>query len=210
MKTKILLLVRVLFLTSILGCKSCTKSDSPVSPTISGVLIPLKIGNKWIYQDKQFDNPINPKIGKDTLYIIKDTIINGETWYIPYGEINIPCINRSDGFYSMLPDSLQNFNITLLFKYPANIGDMWNTGDSNREGNYTLLSKNDTVTVTAGTFICYKYQSESQFSDILLYQKSLFWICPGIGEIKIEDWESFDTNKLSLYHSSELLSYELK
>ena len=212
MKTKIILLVIIITLTSILGFNSCKKGDSPTGPTESTFLMPLKVGNKWMYQMKTIDSLKNEKTKMDSIYIWGDTLLNGDTWYfILHSD---PWLNRDDGLYSMGMDSSGKPIPILSIKYPVNIGDKWTTGPEEEKMNFTLLSKGESVTVTAGTFSCYNYQTESVYKDpngsYSYYTKSFYWICPGKGIIKVEQWYRHNNGVLFLEHSEELLSYILK
>lgn len=81
----------VLFLISIaLILGSCKKEETPTpvtnNPTI-GDFSQLAIGNWWVYSAGQIDSSGISTIGtgRDTIRIVRDTLINGNSYYIAEG-----------------------------------------------------------------------------------------------------------------------------
>ncbi|MGA2296468.1 MAG: hypothetical protein ABSG15_02855 [FCB group bacterium] len=189
----------------------CNKTDSPVSPTQSDVLIPLKVGNTWIYQGGSKDS-----VSTDTLKVIRDTIINGVTWYFFNSDSSDVVTNLNDGFYDMFIGSYSYMGSGLSFKYPAKVGDTCSSSNNNstQNGIRTVLSVNESITVKAGTFKCYKFQSYGVVTDTTynfsIYTKDTVWICPNIGMIKTKSWVSFDNIYYNYASNGELQSFNLK
>lgn len=51
----------------------------------TSVIMPLKIGNYWVYKVTELnDDGTTKSTGYDTTYVIKDTLINGEKWFLTY------------------------------------------------------------------------------------------------------------------------------
>ena len=128
-------------------------------------IIPLAVGNAWIYAITAFDS-LGNVLGNavDTSTVARDTVIDSETWYILYNRgvpVNLG-INRSDGYWSRsVTLSPGTANIASLgeeylsSKFPATVGQVF----ANETGYRTVVLDADTmVTVTAGSFECYKYK----------------------------------------------------
>jgi hypothetical protein len=199
-----------LVITAIIVFAGCNQSNSPVNTTQSDVLIPLKVGNIWIYQGNFVDTLKSNLL--DTIYVKQDTVINGEIWFYCYNVgILTLMTNRNDGVYFMRTDTNNNLIIKMCYKYPANIGDEWTFDINAPSTKITLLSKNDTTTIKGSKFICYKYQWDFNASiPNLNYNTVLEWLCPGKGLIKQEYYFKNNSGKMLLVYSTELLSYELK
>ena len=91
----------------IAGCK---KDDTRCKPTNFNGMLPLHIGNEWIYQTTFYDTTGAISLQKfDTLLITGDTIINCDTKYIIKKTFNVGNFlfpppaqtmnNTIDGFY---------------------------------------------------------------------------------------------------------------
>lgn len=116
-------------------------------------LFELHIGDTWRYElVGDAENSVINQISESKTNV-------GQTWYrlVEYGE-TYWIRNASEGqveaveyFESELP-SQPKVNEALIFKYPAQIGDSWGSGD-------TLISYEgvEKVTVPAGTYDCHMY-----------------------------------------------------
>ncbi len=135
----------------------------------SSEIIPLAIDNSWIYAITAFDS-LGNALGNavDTSIVSRDTIVDNETWYILYNRgapVNLG-INRSDGYWSRkVTLSPGTGNIVALgepylsSKFPATVGQVF----ANETGYRTVVLDIDTmVTVSAGSFECYKYKKTPQ------------------------------------------------
>ncbi len=62
---------------------SCQENSVNFLQAQGNVIMPLAIGNTWIGRLTKIDSVGNTlSVIYDTLKIIKDTLINGETWYV--------------------------------------------------------------------------------------------------------------------------------
>jgi hypothetical protein len=145
-----------------------------VVPPSTNVLMPLAVGNKWLYT---IDSS-GVTLPEDTLYIPSTGNYNGKTVYYlyesrkPYNEMYLGNENNGLWGYSII----QNIS-RLMFKYPVNAGEWWIGGGS---GDSTVcLSVNETVVTPGGTYTgCIKYQS---FDGPYGYSYDYFK--PGVGLI---------------------------
>ncbi|MCX7837782.1 MAG: hypothetical protein N2323_07565 [candidate division WOR-3 bacterium] len=156
---KLLILVFVPFLF-VISCKNITE------PSESQGILPLKVGNYWKF--------INLRTSEEITFRINETkLINNITWYRLDG---IFATNKKDGLWIF--DEGHSY---LAYKYPARVGDTCNA-------NYFLTtivkSINDTITVPAGKFVCYRYESyRNDYPNRPLEMKE--WFSPNIGPVRI-------------------------
>jgi hypothetical protein len=109
-------------------------------------------------------------------------------------------INKLDGTH-LIKQSINGTNVSsiesLLFKYPATLNEVYLSYDSVK---VKVISINENVTVPAGTFSCYHYQTNENgyLSDN--------YISPGVGMIKQNNLK-LQTNDIE---KLELISYTIK
>ena len=209
---------------------SCKKEKSePCTPTNYTGMLPLHVGNKWVYRTTTYNHDslgnITTNQTFDTLEIIGDTIIDCDTKYIlkrTFNSYNMVFIfdgviltlsNSSDGFNS-------SFERTYSYPYPV------------QPGRYTIISSNDNCTfynylscdtltynntLLNQSFFCYSYSLDSLYSCTGQYFLSSYY-CYGIGLVvqknygNVEYWPSTNSHMQyphPLYSTMELMSYTL-
>jgi hypothetical protein len=200
----------VLLAVLVAGC------DSSSGPSTISVLVPLAIGNTWVYVETDFDS--TGALVKTSEYIreITDTtIIEGELYY----RFNTSAFatNRHDGYWVT-----SGFSPAWRYvKYPALVGEITDRdtlrtaiiGPDPNERVFSetiLISTVTSVSVPAGTFIAYQYESiyvlESNDKPII---KDVLYMTPGVGEIKSEHYNYLEDGTAWLTDRSELKSYTL-
>jgi hypothetical protein len=167
--------------------------------------MPLKIGNKWVYNYTSFDN-FEVKTTKGTLTVVSDEMYNGERYYIiemsDGDQAIIPpiyYINKSDGLYMLFFEENQEPE-TVLIKYPVTEGEIFFNDGFHK----SYVEKVDTlISTSAGKFKCIKYVDIIHLNGEQIH-KSIKYYCPGIGLIasKSGNW--------SLDDRTELVTYTLK
>lgn len=177
----------ILIMISFIACKK----DSPTEPADNSSIgiVPLKTGNSWTYK-------IQPENIIITGTISKEKIIDNQKWY-SFENSELWVTNKSDGLWIYDGDRFY-----LGYRYPAKVGDSCN---AMYYYNTIVKSISDTIKVPAGTFICYKYQSNR--NDI--YDKStemIEWYAPNVGMIK----SYFYNTNGQIISTIELQSYKLK
>jgi hypothetical protein len=161
------------------GCEQETDSTSNLSKPVNYNcidasqncdIVPLAVGNTWIYQIINYDTLGNETARfNDTTSIVTDTVIDGETWYT-YEQSSEWYTNKIDGFYLFI-----NNKKVMIYKYPVKKGDAF----SMREGSNILIESNDTlITTAAGTFSCVTYKIIENSS-----LETKMYFAPGIGRI---------------------------
>ncbi|MEW5796869.1 MAG: hypothetical protein AB1772_10990 [Candidatus Zixiibacteriota bacterium] len=173
-------IILVFTLILLAGCDSSDKSTNPTPPK---QILPLTVGNFYVYENAVLDSA-GSVIGADTVIwtVAKDTIIQNERWYIMTvngvrdPEVSLPTTNRGDGLWVDGPSGF------LLFKYPAAVNDTVFFGSDTS----TVESIHDTITVPAGTFECINYKWVGSRDEDRAYQYHYF--SPGVGHVKTDEY----------------------
>jgi hypothetical protein len=199
-------------------CFGCD-SDSNQSPTGNGSqILPLKVGNMFIFQEEEFDydTGVLDTTFLDTISLVSSTVVGTDIFYSVRSSAyqitdSIYYYDRSDGLWVLSGSSKR-----LLVKYPAAIGDafgpdtIFGSGtDAWAVGRWTLVAKDDPVSVPAGIFTCHKYQKDLIVdSTKQLYSRQINWMAPNTGFVL---WESYyNDSRLHLVYRSSLLKAILK
>lgn len=185
------LLISLLF-AGIIGCGGDDNNQEPADiqnqdsspPAISdtSVIMPLTIGNYWIYQIAVFDTVANDYVIAriDTFLVTGDTMIDNEKWYFVHnmtpegGRV----INREDGLWQYR-EGVEPF---LFLKFPVSDGAEFMTQIGPTEVFNRINGVSEEVDTPAGKFACYKYTH-------ILRQRNLvvdFYFQPGIGGIRMD------------------------
>ncbi len=183
----------------------CDKNDKSTNPQKTVEIWPLKVGNQWTYEDQLLDTAGNIFHWDTTVMLIaKDTVIQGETWYIT--TVNgirdpetLPGKNRSDGLWGWDGSSGM-----LVWKYPATVADTFKFGIDT----VTIESIHDTVTVPAGTFVCLNYKWVDNEDPGRVYQ--YHYLSPGVGWILGEEYYRTSGGFIYPQLRNVLISYSLQ
>jgi hypothetical protein len=200
MRKLYLLLTALLFI-------ACDQGNVPNAPL---QIMPLKVGNRWIGRITEYDTNGNVASTRfDTLTVYKSEVVNGETWYyrtmspavltirngnpdsLLFDTVQYAFTNRVDGLYQA---EVTNFaNPHCIAKYPATEGDTMSkralyTFDTSLSFTTVDLVRrtNALVTVPAGIFHCYQYQSVSFQSFRGTTMDSSRYYAPGVGIVQYE------------------------
>jgi hypothetical protein len=210
----VLLLIAAMLLLG--GC-----SEDSTGPSSNGVIMPLAVGNEWVYKVTQYGG--NSSIDTtyfDTLRIRQSAFYNGDSVYS--FNSSAAGTNRPDGYYKTFGSTFK-----ILAKYPSFSGEvylidtllgvMWDTTDELDTFfiTYSCELTNTYTTVPAGSFLSNKYLShttgtyrESPGEPRVKFENLIeSWYAPNIGEIKTMDYVWSDSLVLST--KRELVSYHL-
>jgi len=197
---------QVLVLLVLLGLLAgCGDDEKEVTNSSQATYIwPLKVGNQWTIETTVLDSA-GEIIEADTVVfeLVGDTLIQDETWYILAVDGMIdpemsPLTNRDDGLWHGGPSG------GLIFKYPAAVNDTFMVGTDTA----TVESINDTITVPAGTFICYNYKWAGPSDPDRPYQ--FHYLAPRVGIIKDEEYRKTAGGYIYCNIRWKLLSYSLQ
>jgi hypothetical protein len=204
--------VKILFCILILtNCEN--NSSNTTNDTLQ--IVPLKIGNFWIYNGTTFDT--NGNVNESKIYITKvesDSMWNGEKIFSLSDSVynyksSYYAFNRKDGYYYLLRfmDSLEREDTLeplLIVKYPGKEGDSFKSGMTP----YKIKNTDINYTTLIGTFKCYKYINTSD--DGNERDTSYDYYSQGIGRIGYENFRHFTGGKKYLALKLELVGYSLK
>ncbi|MDQ1265286.1 MAG: hypothetical protein QG635_436 [Bacteroidota bacterium] len=194
---RFLLLVIIALLPLSFGCQ---EDSTNVVHAQGDYIMPLAVGNMWVGRVQRVDSNGNVlSTSYDTVRVDRDTIINGDQWFISNfgGQIFRNFSNWGlKTKYSYMPDTIYEF-----LKYPAAIGDIilrdTTIGTSRISGKtdtvvYGLEVADDdtTIAVPFGNYECYYYKPyykklDGSQSDIEVPLVGDNWYTPGYGIIKV-------------------------
>lgn len=189
-------LIILLTIVLLISCEDIVNSDKNIKITEikyksikedqeNGVIMPLKIGNKWYYDVTEFSaDAIKQAEYIDSIHVINEVEISGERWFETYFPMlsseNIYLSNTNEGLWVKC-DDCENGSF-LLARYPdynnvfaSGYPDIRNLHSDNRSV-YDMLddllvnkrTERETITVPKGEYDCIKYTSkfESDNRDI--------------------------------------------
>lgn len=179
-------------------------------------LIPLEIGNYWIYEQWYFErsnkDTVREEIIGNRTIIAEDIIVNAfETTRFRYDKrpssdaiLSLKANGINGHYYLGAWSEMDSIYINnRRFKYPAKVGDTWESrqtlfdteNNEFKKGNIRiieLIDINRTVITSAGIFEnCYVYK-HLDFNPLFLYDQFIY-IKPGIGIIGGETISIDDT-----------------
>ena len=172
-------------------------------------IIPLAIGNYWVYNVEMFMGdtlaPTPPMT--DTVEVKKEINWSGHTWYsfddpIEEGE-NLYYRNTEEGHYQLtISPEFKDGKTALKTKFPLQLNDTWL--DESDSLTITVEAINETVTIPAGEFEgCYRIK-------MMMFEgaEHVMWIKPGVGEVK--GVFTAKHGEIEMRSVRELIEYHLK
>lgn len=198
----------VLAITAIIiaaiGCSESTDSNDD-NNTETRQIVPLAIGNMWVYTSSGVEEG-TPYQRSDTLEVLDDTTVNGETWYKASFHTSgagdaFLLTNRSDGLWQWYIYSGKNQE--MLAKYPAITNDAWTLLDGSSK---VIVNVDTLVSSGPGPFRTVHYENHRDAVEADEY------FCANVGlilrkEVQVDQSNSEDT----VYTDQTLLSsYSLK
>ncbi len=193
------ILAGILSIIALIVISSC--GDNVTNPTSNNEIWPLNFNNYWKFDVYDYDTLGNITSQSVTTYKIEAAmIINNESMYIM--DINFSDAQKATGYLTKLVDGVYSHygtNIILSYKYPATIGEKFNT----YEGIRTVESTNYNYITSIGNFSCYQYTKSSENSKESNYFK------PGVGFVAYESYQSTVSGRLFLSHKIVLKEYKV-
>jgi hypothetical protein len=179
---------------------SCTEDDKLVDPPGEGdnLIIPLDVGNYWIYEVTIASNGIVHSRGEEQLEVIDQVFMENAFWFqlsnsqLLLGELYA---NTAVG----LETSRQGGTSQMLLKYPAELEDEYTLNEgSGMEYSVTVLGADELITVPGGSYECYYYL----FEHDKVWYNGFFY--PGVGLIR---WQFVDPPYMETW---ELKEYSIR
>lgn len=164
---------------------SCSESNSTSGESI----MPLAVGNYWIYTVETYEDNLDNSVfhTENTQRVEEEITWGGYTWYgHTRGGAGQYHRNAKEGIYLLqIDDKHPDGEACLLFEYPIKAGTSWTIGESTT----TVEAIDETVTVPAGVFdncIRCDYTMPDISSIKVKITSCTRWFKPGIGKVKIE------------------------
>lgn len=153
----------VLVMAIAIGLFACKKDDTkntdstPIpEPKVS--MMPLAVGNYWVYSWCQVDsNGVDkPPYGTDSIYVSGKEVIHGDTFYVIGGSpffLFKPDITGQDAYIRDSLGYLVDQHGTIYYSENNYIDTLWSQIDTSYVSRYTFMTyKDSSVTVPVGTF----------------------------------------------------------
>ena len=216
MSSKSILFFTILF-GFFLGCSDSSTEPETQKVTIDS-LFPLKIGNSWSVQVKEYSKSTGMLSGTDTT----DILVTGNTTFKGLsafsatfdGDPGVIYKSGNDLYFVDMPSGFQQ----LVARYPMTIGQTDKVIDTLVDDTRTrvffkLLSSNESVTVPAGTFSTYHFQEidlsgKAEPLDTLGITNTYF--TPGTGFIRQTIFEPGEGSVLKLTTDVGMIKYTSK
>ena len=195
---------QLIIIISIISDVGCIKKNS--SDTSFQNVIPLTVGNRWIYSVNIYDTVGSITYNYEETKTVRDNSVEfGIKMYeFSWDEGMDLCFNSDQGFVRYAgcsfstdhPDTIPEYQ--LIFKYPAKKGDSYNNEYKNK---FEVASIDTPIIVPAGQFHCIKYLELFYYHPQFIY--AAFYVDPGYGIIRIDKY-SLENNNYRLEKIYEL------
>jgi len=144
--------------------------------TTFGDIMPLAVGNRWVYRVVTYENPVYPlDTTYDTILIVRDTAIQGETWYID-GDGALYA-NRSSGLWRLSSGG----QLYLFAKFPGTAGQVYNA-DPDISQTVNIQGTSVLISTPINFYFCYYYLTTS--SDLTLRRD--YYYAPRLGLVRFD------------------------
>ena len=183
----------------------------------------MKVGNTFVskkdFYDLKTGEHYQTKI--DTVRIVGTAVLGNDTCFVTNSNHYI--INKSDGYWTNADGKKDR--LELEAKFPGSVGDTFSpyqkptlekssAGKMEPDtivGNWEIIAKDQQITVPAGTFRCWEYQSDHKsIQTKKVHFRTITWFAPGHGIIKSENYYHTEDGRLFLIYREELLSEDLQ
>jgi hypothetical protein len=165
----------------VLCLASC--DDIGTQTEVIGVIMPMKIGNEWVYKETAFDSVGQPiAIDYDTVRIARDSSLLGEMWFLD--NHGILQTNRQDGRWVFAGTPY------MTEKYPARLNDSYVVQDSLSGILARVSGANISVVVPAGAYEAYGYRWSRLTTANAVAD---FFFVPNIGMVKAATYSRSST-----------------
>jgi len=167
---------------------SCGGDDNPAGPSGQACNIcPIELNHGWASKMTLFTSTGNIFDESDlTQVIVGDTVIQSVPWYVIEVRIDgvldetIYLANKTNGVYQRVQTYPGHYESFLVYKRQVSEGTSYPLATY---GTVSVLSKDTSVTVPAGTFDCYLYHLD--LLSVAGYE-SYDYLAPDVGFIKTE------------------------
>lgn len=189
----------------------CDLTSSRSDDTLHLELIPLDVGNQWIWHTESFNVETGAPYANqyaDTAYVVSSTDLEGETWFriLGTGNGSLLATNRESGHWVRPSSDTLDIAPRLTYKFPVDVGDTF-SAPFPAGSTFRVAATDTTITVPAGSFEAILY--EQQWDDFSLTCD--VFVAPGVGLIKkVTPWLDGQTNEVVRIDTQELVSFIVK
>ena len=162
---------------------ACDTTGIPSDDFAGESLIPLEIGNQWIWRttEQSFVDGWQDSTYVDTTRVVADVLLDDERWYQlrTNGEEAL-ATNRPSGYWKSGPGGI---GAHLVYQYPAEVGDTFPAISAHDSSYVRVMSLDTTITVPAGTFQAVHYAQITAITSGLSFACN-FFVAPQVGLVK--------------------------
>lgn len=173
-------LLQIILFLAFFGCKTSEPPTSCAPILSTGQILPLAVGNKWLYRYDVFDEKGRLKgPGQlDTFIVTQDTIVDGEKWFMLN---DVFSTNKKDGLWDIGFIKKDSIVLDREYKYPGQKGD---TVIQSPDSSFTrvIVSIDTVISTPFGCFHAYEYLEFDLNVEVHRF------LAPGIGLLRSEGW----------------------
>jgi hypothetical protein len=195
------------------GCSPSNNSGSG-SPAISNGLIPLSVGNYWLYNKVNFDSASGLPVDtvSDGIYILSEVSVNGTT-YFQQNQLSITNIDGPSYFLNIDSNTVDKIDSAVQYTFfkrvtaDSSLQGTWpDTVTSRCKGTNFLVGFSNSLTIDG--YPCLR--NEVQVNDCMgaEFEKWEYYLKPGLGLIRIQLYKVNNNNgSFWLQFQEDLTSY---
>lgn len=193
-----------LFAATVLAA-ACSDDSQPATSVATPVLMPLAVGNEWVYTQNHYLHGQLDTTFTETQHIYRSKIDSlGRTCYSPIEKdtvlngfpVTVWWVNTGQG-YEMFGDWIGSF----VFRFPVQAGYAYSLDTKLMYYNMVVSSTDTAITVPAGTFSCYRYDYYDKDNKYFATD----FLSPGVGQV----YRYISNSDSSMVMESVLLHFTL-
>jgi hypothetical protein len=191
----------------VLVFSGCDPVDDPTPPgpdlNDTNFLLPLAIGNIWIYDSRTYVDDILDSSSTDTSLIDTSFTYEAEIWYGRRGGDDF-YHNGNGGTWLMFYDNGEFGEPFLAYPYPTTAGHEWYEYGESDTATFTVESVSAVVPTPAGNFSgCYYIHAQNTTAEFVSDE----WFKPGIGMVRGRYYMNNDSYEMRM--EEDLRSYTI-
>jgi len=194
---------------------SCSKSDNPTPPpTSTKGLIPLAVGNSWMYKKSNFDSNGNlVSTTGDTIQILSQVYVNGVAYYQQY-QTSVTNIKGGSFFVNVDSNTVDKIDSATRYTFFKEVStdnvlvDTWtDTVQTHCEGHNDLYGYTGTTNINSHD--CLKNVVLVTDCTGLTFEKWIYYLQPSLGLVRIEHYVLDNKGAFYLQFSDDLEKYSI-
>ncbi|MDE3144769.1 MAG: hypothetical protein KGL19_11480 [Bacteroidota bacterium] len=196
----------------------CSKTaDNTAAANSATSLWPLKAGNSWVYQDSSYDanGALTDSYSDSTFITNQTTNANGINFFgfdDSTGWFGASSFAGVDGSNTSLY-LIDSTNTDAYIFFSLNPPDGYLTDSTSFESNSSNAGSDGLFgfknTFNINGYTCYKNQENVTDENGNITYATVYYVSPGVGVVRIEEYSTDTNNVLYLDYSQTLVSYKL-